>query len=183
IDLEYLEDPTDGITGMAEVARRTPIALATNMCVTRFEHIPESIRAGAVQIILGDHHDWGGPRAFQTLGRLCQTFNIGLSQQSNSHLGISMAAMVHMGSVIPNLLYASDTHYPWNTEDVIEGDRFRFEGGCLPVPTGPGLGVRLDPDKLAHAHERFRARAVASHGVAAELYNRVPDWPLVRPRW
>ncbi|MCC6629165.1 MAG: glucarate dehydratase, partial [Chloroflexi bacterium] len=42
IDLEYLEDPTDGITGMAEVARRTPIALATNMCVTRFEHIPES---------------------------------------------------------------------------------------------------------------------------------------------
>jgi glucarate dehydratase len=35
-DIEYLEDPTDGIEGMAQVARHTPIPLSTNMCVTEF---------------------------------------------------------------------------------------------------------------------------------------------------
>jgi glucarate dehydratase len=183
IDLEYLEDPTDGITGMAEVARRTHIPLATNMCVTRLEHIPEAIRAGAVQVILGDHHGWGGLRNVQTLGRLCHTFNLGLSQHSNSHLGISMAAMIHIAAVIPNLLYASDTHYPWNTDDIIQGGPFRFQDGCLAVPAGPGLGVRLDEAKLAEAHERFRARRVLARDDVTEMQKRDPHWLPLRPRW
>jgi glucarate dehydratase len=147
------------------------------------EHIPESVRAGAVQVILGDHHGWGGVAAFKTLGRICQTFNIGLSQHSNNHLGISMAAMIHVGAVIPNLLYASDTHYPWNTEDIIQGDMFTFKDGCLDVPTGPGLGVRLDPDKLAIAHERFLNRRVLARDDVTEMRKRDPYWLPMRPRW
>lgn len=32
----------------------------------------------------------------------------------------------------------------------------RYDGGTIAVPTGPGLGVRLDPEKLARYHEEFR---------------------------
>ena len=37
--LEYLEDPTPDIEGMAEVAQQAPMPLATNMCVVAFDHL------------------------------------------------------------------------------------------------------------------------------------------------
>ena len=37
--LEYLEDPTPGLDGMAEVAQQAPMPLATNMCVVAFDQL------------------------------------------------------------------------------------------------------------------------------------------------
>lgn len=37
---------------------------------------------------------------------------------SNSHLGISLAAMVHLGAALPHLPYDLDTHYPWQSDEV-----------------------------------------------------------------
>ena len=42
--LEYYEDPVNGQTAMAEVRRQTGLKMSTNMCVTRFEHIPEALQ-------------------------------------------------------------------------------------------------------------------------------------------
>ena len=58
--LEYLEDPTPGLTGMAEVARAVPMPLATNMCVVGFEDVAPALARASVQVILADHHYWGG---------------------------------------------------------------------------------------------------------------------------
>lgn len=182
-DLEYLEDPTWGIAGMAEVARRTAIPLATNMCVTRFEDIPQAVRASAVNVILGDHHSWGGLTAFQRLGHVCATFSLGMSMHSNTHLGLSMAAMIHAAAITPNLITACDTHYMWLQEDIIVGDMFRFEEGMLRVPTAPGLGVRLDRDKLARFHERYLKSQERMRDDTAAMRRRDPNYLPLRPRW
>ncbi len=182
-DLEYLEDPTWGIAGMAEVARRTAIPLATNMCVTKFDDIPQAIRAGAVNVILGDHHYWGGLTAFQRLGQLCATFGLGMSMHSNSHLGVSLAAMIHAAAITPNLIVACDTHYPWLQEDIIAGEMFRFQDGTLPVPTAPGLGVHLDREKLARFHERYRRSQERMRDDTAAMRRRDPGYLPMRPRW
>jgi glucarate dehydratase len=186
-DLEYLEDPTANIEGMAQVARHTPIPLSTNMCVTEFEHIPMAFRERAVQVVLGDHHGWGGLTAFRHLGVICKALGWGLSQHSNSHLGISFAAMIHAGAAIPNLIYASDTHYPWNAaSDVVrETDRFRFHDGAIEVWDAPGLGVTIDEDKLAAAHAAYERRgsaALARDDVGA-MRERNPDWLPHMPKW
>jgi glucarate dehydratase len=186
-DLEYLEDPTANIEGMAQVARHTPIPLSTNMCVTEFEHIPMAFRERAVQVVLGDHHGWGGLTAFRHLGVICKTLGWGLSQHSNSHLGISFAAMIHAGAAIPNLIYASDTHYPWNAaSDVVrETDHFRFHDGAVDVWDAPGLGVTIDEEKLAAAHEAYERRggaALARDDVGA-MRERNPDWLPHMPKW
>src|SRR5262249_30750304 len=77
---------------------------------------------------------------------------------SNSHAGLTMAAMIHLAASIPQLTLASDTHYPWLVDgaDIIEGPRLPIQGGRMAVPSGPGLGVTLDRDKLARAHEGYR---------------------------
>jgi glucarate dehydratase len=153
--LEYLEDPTPGITGMAQVAKRAPMPLATNMCVVSWEDIPESIRRGAIKVLLSDHHFWGGLRLSQSLATLCQTFGLGMSMHSNTHLGISLAAMVHLGAATPYMSYALDTHYPWLEEDVVVAGTLGFVDGAVSVPEGPGLGVELDRSVLARMHKAY----------------------------
>jgi glucarate dehydratase len=152
--LEYYEDPTPGLEGMAELARHTKLPLATNMVVTTLDEFRQSVGMGSIQVLLSDHHYWGGLRATQALARMCEVFGYGMSMHSNSHLGISLMAMTHVAASIHNLSYACDTHYPWQEEEVIEGARVKFVDGAVPVPTRPGLGVELDRERLKALHAR-----------------------------
>src|SRR5712691_151761 len=181
--LEYLEDPTPGIAGMAEVARHASMPLATNMCVVAFSHLDPAIRQNAVQVILSDHHYWGGLRRSALLAGICQTHRIGLLMHSNSHLGISLAAMVHLAAATPNLSYACDTHWPWKTGDVIKGDPFAFAGGAVAVPDGPGLGVELDRDALARLHEQYVSCGLRSRDDTGYMQRFNPGYERIQPRW
>ncbi|HEX3514060.1 MAG TPA: glucarate dehydratase family protein [Trebonia sp.] len=181
--LEYLEDPTPDIDGMARVAREAPMPLATNMCVVAFAHVAPAVRENAVQVILSDHHYWGGLRRSQVLAGICETFGIGLSMHSNSHLGISLAAMVQLAAAVPNLTYACDTHWPWKTEDVVAGTPFTFRGGALSVPPGPGLGVELDRDALARLHEQYLASGLRNRDDTGYMQRFVPGYERKQPRW
>ena len=181
--LEYLEDPTPGIPGMAEVAREASMPLATNMCVVAFDHLPEAVARRAIGVLLCDHHYWGGLRLCQTLATICQTFGIGLSMHSNTHLGISLAAMVHLGAATPYLSYACDTHYPWTSEDVVRPGSLRIVDGAVPVPSGPGLGVELDPDALARLHEQYLACGIRRRDDGGYLRRFRPDFQPPRGTW
>jgi glucarate dehydratase len=174
--LEYLEDPTPGIDGMSEVAKQAPMPLATNMCVTRFDHVALAVAKKAVGVILSDHHMWGGMRATVELGRICRTFGLGVSMHSNSHLGISLAAMVHVAAAIPELTYACDTHYPWQTDEVITGGKLSIEDGSVAVPAGPGLGVELDRDALGRLNEQYRRAGLVVRDDALEMRKLDPGW-------
>ena len=181
--LEYLEDPTPGIDGMARVAREAPMPLATNMCVVAFAHLPVAIRENAVQVILSDHHYWGGLQRSKLLAGICETFGIGLSMHSNSHLGISLAAMAQLAAAVPNLNYACDTHWPWKTEDVVAGQPFSFSNGALRVPDGPGLGVELDRDALGRLHEQYLACGLRNRDDTGYMQRIVPGYERRQPRW
>ncbi|MFI8518202.1 enolase C-terminal domain-like protein [Streptomyces sp. NPDC085481] len=152
--LEYLEDPATGTPAMAEIAARTDVPLATNMCVTTFEEAPEAFARGAVRIVLCDHHYWGGLHRTRELAALCRTYGVGLSMHSNTHLGISLAAMTQVAATLPQLDHACDTHYPWQTEDVVT-TRPVFRSGRITVSDAPGLGVELDREALAVLHRRW----------------------------
>jgi glucarate dehydratase len=183
--LEYLEDPTPGLAGMAEVRRNVSMPLATNMCVVSFGDVPPSIEAGAVDVILSDHHFWGGLRRSQALAGISETFGLGLSMHSNSHLGISLAAMVHLAAATPNLDYACDTHWPWKDakEDVIIPGPLVFRNGAVGVPTAPGLGVELDRDALARLHEQYLQSGMLNRDDTGYMQSLHPDYELVTPRW
>jgi glucarate dehydratase len=187
--LEYLEDPTPGIEGMATVAAklkgRMEMPLATNMCVVAFEQLPPAIARDAVQVVLSDHHFWGGLRRSQDLARICEVFGKGLSMHSNSHLGISLAAMTHLASATPNLDYACDTHWPWKRpeDDVVVPGVLSFSGGAVKVPTTPGLGVELDRDALARLHEQYLACGIRNRDDTSYMRTVDPGFSPNTARW
>lgn len=189
--LEYLEDPTAGVAGMGEVRRRLRSAgietlLASNNAMTSWADIPPALAAGAVQVILSDHHYWGGLRAVVQLGRLCESFGIGLSMHSNSHLGPSLLAMVHVAAATPHLNFASDTHYPWQQaqDELLVGGRLTIKDGVVAVPTGPGLGGDLDSDALARGKERYERCGYRRRDDEQEMRRHVdPSWLRQAPRW
>lgn len=189
--LEYLEDPTAGIEGMGEVRRRLqaagiPTLLASNNAMTSWADIPPALATDAVQVILSDHHYWGGLRAISHLGRLCETFGIGLSMHSNSHLGPSLLAMVHLAAATPHLTYASDTHYPWQQpeDELLVGGRVRIKDGAVTVPTGPGLGAEIDQDALSRGRERYEACGYRRRDDESEMRLHVnKSWRRLAPRW
>jgi glucarate dehydratase len=181
--LEYYEDPTPGLAGMAELARHTKLPLATNMVITTLDEFRRGAASGAVKVLLSDHHYWGGLRVTQTLARMCALWELGMSMHSNSHLGISLIAMTHVAASIPNLSYACDTHYPWQEEEVIEGGRIRFEAGAVRVPDTPGLGVTLDRAKLAELHAQYLACGVRQRDDLAQMKKVDPSFTGRTPRF
>ncbi|MEV8508516.1 glucarate dehydratase family protein [Actinoplanes sp. NPDC051475] len=181
--LEYLEDPTPGLAGMAEVAEEAPMPLATNMCVVQMADLPEAVRRGSVQIVLADHHYWGGLTESAHLAAVCRTWGLGLSMHSNSHLGISLAAMVHLGAATPDLTYAADTHTPWQLGVDVVAEPLAIAGGAVAVPDGPGLGVTLDRAALARMHADYLACGIRERDDTGYFQRFEPSYARRRPRW
>ena len=181
--VEYLEDPTPDLDGMAEVARQAPMPLATNMCVVAFNQLAPAVAKQSVAVVLSDHHYWGGLQRSRLLAGICDNFGLGLSMHSNSHLGISLAAMVHLAAATPNLTYACDTHWPWKTEEVVKPGTIEFVDGSVPVPTTAGLGVQIDEDNLASLHEQYQRCGIRDRDDTGYMRRINPAYEAISPRW
>ncbi len=183
--LEYYEDPSPTMEDMAELHRATGLPLATNMIVTDLEQFRKNVHVNGAQIILSDHHYWGGLRDTQLLARMCEVFGLGLSMHSNSHLGISLMAMTHLAASVPTLSYACDTHYPWlaDDEEILVGGRIPFESGAVRISDAPGLGVEIDQDVLARLHRQYQTCGIRTRDDSAQMRKYQPDWSGKPPRF
>lgn len=181
--LEYYEDPTPTLEGMAELHRITGLPLATNMVITNWAELKRSIELNACQILLSDHHFWGGLRATQALSRTCEAFGLGLSMHSNSHLGISLMAMSHLAASVQHLSYACDTHYPWQRDEILVGGKVPIIDGCVQLTDLPGLGVELDQARLAELHGDFLNCRIRTRNDVVQMQRFRPEWQQVKPRF
>lgn len=169
---DYFEDPVYGMNALRRVRDFVRIPTATNTVVVNFEQLAANTLDRAADVILLDTTFWGGIRQCVKAAGVCETFQFGVAVHSSGELGIQLATMLHLGAVIPNLSFAADAHYHHLTDDVIAGGLMKYENGCIKVPMGPGLGVKLDREKV---------------GRYAELYKRLGGYPYdqdpLRPGW
>jgi glucarate dehydratase len=169
---DYFEDPVYGMNAMRRVRDFVRIPTATNTVVVGFEQLSANLLNTAVDVILLDTTFWGGIRQCVKAAGVCETLQLGVAVHSSGELGIQLATMLHLGAVIPNLSFAADAHYHHLTDDIIVGGKMKYEAGSIRVPDGPGLGVKLDREKV---------------GKYAELYKRLGGYPYdqdpLRPGW
>lgn len=178
---DYYEDPCFGLSAMRRTREMVRIPLATNTIVVNFEQLATNILNTAVDVILLDTTFWGGIRPCVKAAQICETFQLGVAVHSSGELGIQLATMLHLGAVIPNLTFAADAHYHHLTDDIIEGGKFEYRMGKIKVPDAPGLGVKINRDKLNEYAELYRE-------LGGYNYDRDPlrpDWSPIVPntRW
>jgi glucarate dehydratase len=169
---DYLEDPVFGMNGMRRTREMVRIPLATNTVIVNFEQLAANVLNTAVDVILLDTTFWGGIRACVKAAGVCETFQLGVAVHSSGELGIQLATMLHLGAVLPNLSFAADAHYHHLKDDIIEGGLMQYENGAIRVPNQPGLGVRLNRDKLREYSELYQ-----------QLGNYPYDQDPARPGW
>src|SRR5829696_8842128 len=153
---DYYEDPVYGLHGMRRTREKVRMPLATNTVVVNFEQLAANVLDTAVDVILLDTTFWGGIRQCVKAAQICETFQLGVAVHSSGELGIQLSTMLHLGAVIPNLTFSADAHYHHLRDDVIEGGKLEYRDGSIKVPDTPGLGVRLDREKLERYTQLYK---------------------------
>ena len=150
IGIEFWEDPTDDLEGLAAVRARTRTPVATNMSVTQLDHLAPAVHRDAIDVILADVFTWGGPLHFLTLAATADVLGLELGIHSLFETGIGTAFNLHMAAALPQIHRANDAGLHAMGDDLTTGADLDVRDGRMRVPSGPGLGVRLDTVAVRH---------------------------------
>ena len=181
-DLEYYEDPSWGLNAMANVRNRVTLPLATNMSVIEFEQLGPAVSMGAIDVILSDPWYYGGLLHTKYLDMMCKTFGLSVGMHSGTEFGVSLTAMLHVASTMPNLVHAIDSHYHHLTDDILVGGMLQYKDGCMSPNDQPGLGIQLDEEKIAQYEELFiQRKQTADYWYPPDP--KRPDWYPIVPSW
>jgi glucarate dehydratase len=179
--LAYAEDPCGaerGFSGretMAEFRRATGLKTATNMIATDWRELGHAIQLNAVDIPLADPHFWGLAGSVR-VAQLCAAWGLTWGSHSNNHFDVSLAMFTHVAAAAPGSITAIDTHWIWQEGQRLSLEPLEIKGGMLEVPARPGLGIRLDRQRVEAAHRLYREQALGARDDAVAMQYLIPGW-------
>jgi L-alanine-DL-glutamate epimerase-like enolase superfamily enzyme len=172
-DLEFVEQPISmyDLEGLARVRRATPIPVAANQAAWLEFDVLEIVRRRAADVIVTCPHQLPGLLAFKKVAGLCEVAGLPIIKHSFGDLGVTTFAAAHVLATLPNATLANQTHYNLLKDDVIAGGPPEFAAGSLGLPDGAGIGVELDPEKVALYEELYQREGEFSvYGPVAERH-------------
>jgi glucarate dehydratase len=81
-----------------------------------------------------------------------------------------------VAAAVPGEITAIDTHWIWQDGQRLTRDPLTIKDGRLEVPTAPGLGVEVDEERLAAAHELYLKEGLGARDDAVAMQYLVPGW-------
>ncbi|HKE51625.1 MAG TPA: mandelate racemase/muconate lactonizing enzyme family protein, partial [Actinomycetes bacterium] len=157
---EWIEEPVPPYNpaGLRQVRAGTRLPIATGERIHVLAEFRELLEAGLVDIVQADLTHFGGLTGLRKLAGWAQAYDL-LMAPHNVCGPVGTAANLHFAVATSNykvLEHFNDFADPW-VGDLVEGaPRVDAADGCFPVPTAPGLGVRLNRAAAAE-HPRTRA--------------------------
>ncbi len=144
-NLYFIEDPIqiDTITTQAELAKRmtTPLAIGErNVSIWEFREILE---AGGPQYVRPDLGLAGGITHCKKIAALAEAYHSAVV--THNFLGpLITAASLHLDASIPNFITQEYTKRDESEDFAVYKVAYQREGGYIPIPEAPGLGIELD---------------------------------------
>ncbi|MCU1389870.1 MAG: chloromuconate cycloisomerase [Ilumatobacteraceae bacterium] len=152
LGVAWLEDPCRTLDETARLrSDGVPISFSTHEVDLR-----RAARDGVPDAFCVDATELGGVRRTQDFARACAALGIDFWCYSGD-AGVMTALYLHLTAAEPSMIRPHQSLFRFTADVVVEQGHFAPVGGVLPVPTGPGLGVTIDPSALARMHERFLA--------------------------
>ncbi|MEO7598395.1 MAG: glucarate dehydratase [Opitutus sp.] len=179
--LAYAEDPCGaekGFSGreiMAEFRAATGLPTATNMIATDWRELGHALKLEAVDIPLADPHFWTMQGSVK-VAEVCRDHGLMWGSHSNNHFDISLAMFTHVAAAAPGRTTAIDTHWIWQDGQRLTKEPFIIREGRLAIPDRPGLGIEIDLDQLAQAHELYRKHGLGARDDSVAMQFLIPSW-------
>ncbi len=144
----YFEEPVmyDDFEAIKKVADALDIPIANGEQDQSFVHFRWLIANDGIEIVQPDSYYFGGMIRSVKVGRMAAEFG----KQIVPHMsggGLGFLYNIHLVSVLPNAgahheFKGLQTQVPFECKT----SPMKVVGGKIKVPTGPGLGVEIDPD-------------------------------------
>ena len=148
-NLYFIEDPIqiDTITTQAELAKRmtTPLAIGErNVSIWEFREILE---VGGPQYVRPDVGLAGGLTHCKKIAAIAEAYHSAVV--THNFLGpVITAASLHLDASIPNFVTQEYTKADESDAFAVYKVSYQREGGYIPIPEVPGLGVEIDDNLI-----------------------------------
>lgn len=149
LDIRCWEDPVATFEDMAKLRQHTSIPFSVHT-----PNLRHAVALGVPDAFCTDVNVHGGiGRTLKFIGA-CEQMGLDFWCYSGDS-GIASAVYLHLAASHAHIREPSQSLFHMQPLDVVAGGPFRPRNNVLPVPTGPGIGVTLDRDKLAFCHRLF----------------------------
>jgi galactonate dehydratase len=148
----FYEDPIqiDSIQSQAEIARRVGVGVANGERLHTIWEFRELLAAGGTQFVRPDVGLAGGLTHCKKIAAVAESYHAAVV--THNFLGpVLTAASVHLDVAIPNFVVQEYSKVDEGAPAATFVGTLQRQGGYLPVPDSPGLGVRLDDSQTANA--------------------------------
>lgn len=157
----FMEQPVEGIEGLARIAGAVDTPIMADESAWTPRDVLDLYRAGAAEMISLYYTKPGGLRRAQRVASVAEAAGMACDVNGSMEMGIGNAANLHLAAATPNITIPGSITINQPAEqpvtriaghfyldDIITAP-LQYEDGCLLVPHGPGLGVEINPVKLA----------------------------------
>jgi L-alanine-DL-glutamate epimerase-like enolase superfamily enzyme len=150
--IEYVEQPLPAgdPAEMARLRARSPVPILAHESSLSLEGSLAVIRCGGADALQLDPRFDAGIAGARTAAQVAESAGLPVVTHTFGETGVGTALMLQLHAAHRNFVLDNQTYYPNLTDDVILGGPLEFDGPFLAVPTGHGLGVELDRERVAH---------------------------------
>jgi len=149
--LDLLEQPIErrNLSDLKRICEHVTCSLSADESLVETEDAAVLIRGEIVNVFSIKVSKNGGLDQSKLIAQMAADSGLKCLMNSMLEFGITQAASLHLGCTLPNLMdcghaYGSVTRM---SDDITDFGQ-NISGGIVTVPSGPGLGVNLDEDKL-----------------------------------
>jgi muconate cycloisomerase len=148
--IEFFEQPVAGhdVAGMARVAAASHVKIGVDEGLHSMDDLQHHHDRKAAQGCSLKTIKLGGMRPVYDSALLCEKLGMKVNLACKiAEAGIASAGLMHLAAAIPAVDWGVSLSSPYLADDIVT-EPIALAGGWLNVPTGPGLGIRVDEAKV-----------------------------------
>jgi L-alanine-DL-glutamate epimerase-like enolase superfamily enzyme len=147
--IDFVEQPVASrdLDGLSRVRAASPVPVAANQAAFTHFDVLEVIKRQAADLIVTGPHQAGGLLQLKKIAAMAESAGLPINRHAVGELGVGALAGLQAIASFPNLTDGNQTHHQLLKDDVL-AEPLKFNGGRVSLPSGPGIGVTLDEDKV-----------------------------------
>jgi len=156
LETEIARFSPEDVQGYRALRATVPIRIAAGESEHTAFVARDLIASRAVGVIQPDCTRAGGITETRRIAYLAHALNVAYAPHVGGGGAVAAAANLHLAAAMPNFLTYEAMIFPSALRDELATPRVvdagQISDGTLPVPSGPGLGIEIDPEVVG----RFR---------------------------